>query len=247
MRLFSLAFMMLSSVCVFPEETKNLDMRINRRMMEDKTLIGFQGSACLPMEIYNSKIVQTAFGGGLRGKYFGTNGFAFGFDFSFFSPKINETHVAGITDSMRNELREEQRIGKIKDTSAQILNVTANAQYIPINLSFEFYLPSHKMKKFRPYAAVGIGLNLVNRRYNANFSSPKTTELSLFEGRYQRSANRGFVSINPSIGFLYTIDELWNINVDLRYNSLLAKPFISSGALSLHIGIILDIGFKYVR
>ncbi len=225
------------------ENTKTL---VNRRMMEDKTMVGLQAGVCLPMKIYDEKVVKMAVGGGLRGKYFGTNTFAFGFDFGIYTPKVEDFHVKDVMDSLKNSLAYEQRIGRMKDSAVQITGVSASAQYIPINLTFEFYLPSHALKNFRPYAALGIGLNLVNRRYNTTFDTPKTTELLLFEDRYKPSTNRGFVSINPTVGFLYTINELWNINVDLRYNALLTKPILS-GALSFHVGVVWDLSFKYVR
>jgi hypothetical protein len=220
---------------------------INRRMMEDKILVGAQASVMLPMELDDHKYLNSAFGGGLRGKYFGTNTFAFGFDLSFFAPKIQLQPIKIATDSLKSALLNEQRFKRIHD-SVQILDVSGRSQYIPFNISFEFYLPKRALDNFRPYAALGIGLNIINRRYGATYNAPKTEKSGIpaFENRVQLSSNKGYVSINPTIGFLWTLDELWNITADLRYNSLLTNP-LGSGALSFHFGVILDLSFKYVR
>jgi outer membrane protein W len=215
---------------------------VNRRMMEDKTLVGAQVAFVLPMELDGHKYLNSAVGGGLRGKYFGTNTFAFGFDFGFFAPKINPERLAFVTDSLKSALEKDHRI----HDSIQILDVMASSQFIPFNISLEFYLPSRSLTNFRPYAGIGLGLNMINRRYKSVYNVGKTSEILQFEERNQFSSNKGYMSINPTIGFLWTLDELWNINVDLRYNNLLAKPF-SSGALSIHFGVILDLSFKYVR
>ncbi|MDR2907253.1 MAG: hypothetical protein LBU91_04610 [Bacteroidales bacterium] len=235
----------LITVSALAENAAFKGFLVNRRMMEDKTMVGFQGSVCLPMRIYDGKNTEMAFGGGLRAKYFGTNTFAFGFDVNFFAPNIVPERVNLISDSLKSAFSKEQRLNHVDDT-IQIANVSGHSQYIPINLSFEFYLPSQSLKNFRPYAAIGLGLNLVNHRYETTYTSPKTDQLLNFEKQYQPSTNKGYLSINPSIGFLYTVDELWNINVDVRYNNLLANSF-GSGALTFHIGVILDLSFKYVR
>jgi outer membrane protein W len=218
---------------------------INRRMMEDKTMIGIQAAVVLPMELDGHKSLNGAIGGGVRGKYFGTNTFAFGFDFGFFTPKITPERLEFATDSILRDFQEYQRLGRI-DSNAQVLDVAGNAQYIPFNISFEFYLPSRSLTNFRPYAAIGLGLNIINRRYTPIYNVEKNPKILQFEENIQLSSSKGFISLNPTIGFLWTLDELWNINVDLRYNGLLVKPF-GSGALSIHFGVILDLGFKYVR
>jgi len=217
---------------------------INRRMMEDKYMVGLQAGYMLPLGAYAND-VNGAVGAGIRGKYFGTNTFAFGFDFGFFAPKMRPDRLAFVRDSiLRPALSEQQRFNNINDT-IQILDVTGSSQYIPFNISFEFYLPSRALTNFRPYAGIGLGINMINRRYNTTYNSVKTTEILLFEDRVQPSSNKGFLSINPVVGFLYTIDELWNINMDLRYNHLLGEQ--KGGVLSVHFGVILDLGFKYVR
>jgi outer membrane protein W len=231
-------------------------------MMEDKTLVGIQAGYMLPIGAYADD-VNGAIGVGLRGKYFGTNTFAFGFDFGFFAPKITPGHHQFITDSLRTALREEQYKGQV-DSIVQILDVTATSQYIPFNLSFEFYLPSRSLTNFRPYAGIGLGLNMINRRYKPTYNVEEIQEkiqekfqetgirwgwgdtgIPFFEEQIQPSSNRGFISINPTIGFLWTIDELWNINLDLRYNQFLGDQ--KGGVLSVHVGVILDLSFKYVR
>jgi hypothetical protein len=219
---------------------------INRRMMEDKTMVGVQASYMLPMGAYAND-VNGAVGAGLRGKYFGTNTFAFGFDFGFFAPQIKPERLTFVADSVyRNVLQEEQRLGRVHD-SIQILDVTATSQYIPFNVSFEFYLPSRSLTNFRPYVGIGLGLNMINRRYKPIYNAPKLpgTGIPAFEERVQPSSNKGFVSLNPTIGFLWTLDELWNINMDLRYNQLFGGQ--KGGVLSVHFGVILDLSFKYVR
>ena len=219
---------------------------INRRMMEDKTMVGVQAGYMLPLGAYAND-VNGAIGGGLRGKYFGTNTFAFGFDFGFFAPQIKPDRLAFVTDSiLKPALREEQRLGRIPD-SVEILDVTGSSQYIPFNVSFEFYLPSRAFTNLRPYAGIGLGLNMVNRRYKAIYNTPKFPETGIpsFEERIQPSSNKGFMSINPGVGVLWTLDELWNINIDLRYNQLFGGQ--KGGALSVHFGVILDLSFKYVR
>ena len=221
---------------------------INRRMMEDKTLVGLQAGFVLPMELDGHKYFNAASGGGLRGKYFGTNTFAFGFDLGFFFPQIQNGRIEFAADSLRSTLSRDQRLNRVDDT-VQILEVLANAQYIPFNLSFEFYLPSRSLTNFRPYAAIGIGINMINRRYNPVFNAPKIPETGIpaFEQRVQLSSKKGFFSINPTAGVLWTLDELWNINMELRYNQLFGTQGGASGALSVHLGVILDLSFKYVR
>ena len=218
---------------------------INRRMMEDKTLIGAQAGFMLPIGAYGND-VNPVHGFGLRGKYFGTNTFAFGFDFGFFTPSMKPDHIDFVADSvLRKAFREEQRVNRIDDT-LQILDVAGNSQYIPFNVSFEFYLPKNALKNFRPYAAIGLGLNMINRRYATTYNTTKTTQILLFEDRHKPSSNKGYLSVNPSVGFLYTLDELWNINLNLRYNHFLLGEQ-KGGTLSVHLGVILDIGFKYVK
>jgi hypothetical protein len=215
-------------------------------MMEDKTMVGVQVNFIEPIGAYKNDVLTEA-GGGLRGKYFGTNTFAFGFDFAFFAPKISPQLLDFVADSiLRKGLKEEQRLGKIQD-SVQILDVTGTSQYIPFNLSFEFYLPSRAFTNFRPYAAIGLGLNMINRRYKATYNAPKLPESGIpaFEERIQPSKNRGYMSINPSVGFLWTLNELWNINMDLRYNHFLGDQ--KGGVFSVNFGVILDLSFKYVR
>ncbi|MCL2682926.1 MAG: hypothetical protein FWE63_05510 [Bacteroidales bacterium] len=219
---------------------------INRRMMEDKTLVGFQASYMLPIGAYAND-VNGAVGGGIRGKYFGTNTFAFGFDFGFFAPQMKQERIDFVADSiLRPALRQEQQLGRIDD-SVQILDVTGNSQYIPFNVSFEFYFPKTAFNNFRPYAGIGLGLNMINRRYKATYNAPKTKEsgIPVFEDRIQPSSNRGYMSINPTVGFLWTLNELWNINMDMRYNQFLGGQ--KGGALSFHFGVVLDLSFKYVR
>ncbi len=232
-------FLILTLVCLTMS-----GFSINRRMMEDKTMVGIQAGYMLPMGAYSND-VNGAIGGGLRGKYFGTNTFAFGFDFGFFAPKMKPDQIAFVKDSILiRALSEEQRLDQINDT-IQILDVTASSQYIPFNISFEFYWPANALKNFRPYASIGLGLNMINRRYKPTYNVPKTTELLLFEDRVQPSTNRGYISINPAIGFLATLNELWNINMEVRYNHLLGDQ--KGGALSIHLGVVWDLSFKYVR
>jgi hypothetical protein len=218
---------------------------INRRMMEDKTMVGFQAGYMLPMGAYAND-VNGAIGGGLRGKYFGTNTFAFGFDFGFFAPKMKPGQIAFVKDSVLNPaLREAQRLDQIENDTVQITDVTASSQYIPFNISFEFYLPKNALKNFRPYASLGLGLNMINRRYKPTYNTPKTTELLIFEDRVQPSKNRGYMSINPAIGFLATLNEFWNINLEARYNYLLGEQ--KGGTLTIQFGIIWDLSFKYAN
>jgi len=215
-------------------------------MMEDKTMVGIQAGYMLPMGAYAND-VNGAVGAGLRGKYFGTNTFAFGFDFGFFAPKITPNRLAFVTDSvLMPAFREEQRLGRIPD-SVEILDVTGSSQYIPFNISFEFYLPSRSLTNFRPYAGIGLGLNIINQRFKTTYNVLKTQQSGIpgFEERIQPSSNKGVMSINPTIGFLWTLDELWNINMDLRYNQFFGGQ--RGGALSVHLGVILDLSFKYVR
>ena|GEM_PF-3115492 len=236
-KLFVLLLALLMTVSTFG---------INRRMMEDKTLVGVQASYMLPMGAYANDVNGTI-GGGLRGKYFGTNTFAFGFDFGFFAPPINANRLTFVTDSIYQKfLIEDQRLGRVAD-SVQILDVTGTSQYIPFNISFEFYLPSRSLTNFRPYAGIGLGLNMVNRRYKPVFNTPKYVETGIptFEQRIQPSSDKGFVSLNPVVGFLWTLDELWNINMDLRYNQLFGGQ--KGGVLSVHVGVMVDLSFKYVR
>jgi len=235
--LFILALVLLTTTSGFG---------INRRMMEDKTMVGFQAGFVLPMTLDGETYFNTAPGGGLRGKYFGTNTFAFGFDLGFFFPQIQTHRLEFITDSLTSALQREQRLGRVHE-SVEILEVLANAQYIPFNLSFEFYLPSHALNNFRPYFALGVGLHMVNRRYKPVYNAPMHpgTGLPAFEQRVQLSSKKGFFSVSPTVGALWTLDELWNINMDLRYNQLLGTQ--GGGALSVHLGVILDLSFKYVR
>jgi hypothetical protein len=215
-------------------------------MMEDKTMVGFQAGYMLPMGDY-ANVVSPATGFGLRGKYFGTNTFAFGFDFGFFTPQITPAHLTFVTDSvLRFELREEQRAGQVIDTIL-ILDVIGTSQYIPFNVSFEFYLPSRSLTNFRPYAGIGFGINMINHRFKATYNAPKLSETGIpaFEQKVQPSSKNGFLSINPVVGFLWTLNELWNINFDLRYNQLLGEQ--GGGVVSAHLGVILDLSFKFVR
>jgi len=171
---------------------------INRRMMEDKTMVGFQANFMPSMELYQhaydeGKFFGPAVGGGLRGKYFGTNTFAFGFDFSFFAPKISSSIVTWVADSvLRSGLSREQVLQRIPD-SIRILDVTSSAQYIPFNISFEFYLPKYAFTNFRPYVGLGLGLNIINARYKATYNALKLAETGIpeFEKRVQPSFNKG--------------------------------------------------------
>jgi len=219
---------------------------INRRMMEDKTLVGFQAGYMLPMGAYG-KEANGAIGGGVRGKYFGTNTFAIGFDLGFFAPKTHDNRIAFITDSLLiPTLEKEQYFHRISDT-VKISGVTGTSQYIPFSLSFECYLPKSAFNNFRPYAGIGLGLTMINQHYNVTYNAPKTEESGILrlEREVQPSSTRGYMSIQPALGFLYTIDEVWNINVDIRYNQLFGEQ--KGGALSVHFGVLWDLSFKYVR
>ena len=218
---------------------------INRRMMEDKTLVGFQAGYMLPMGAYG-KDVNGAVGGGIRGKYFGTNTFAIGFDFGFFAPTIQPNRITVITDSLNLTLEKEQYFHRISDT-VKISGVTGKSQYIPFSLSFECYLPKSALNNFRPYAGMGLGLTMVNKHYNVTYNAPKTEESGILrlEREVQPTSTKGYLSIQPALGFLYTIDEVWNINVDIRYNQLLGEQ--KGGTLSVHFSVLWDLSFKYVR
>jgi hypothetical protein len=213
---------------------------------KDRTLIGPQAGVVLPRQYSGMNDVDFAFGGGLRGKYFGTNTLAIGFDIGFYAPKMQEAHINLATTSLRNTLDEEKRIGRVRNDTVQIVDLTTSSQYFPFNFSVEFYLPAFAQTYFRPYAGVGLGLNIINRRYSINYNIEMTPELRLFEERHQLSTNKGYASINPLLGFLWTLNRQWNINTELRYTHLLTSPF-GSGALSFNVGVILDFGFNHNR
>ncbi len=214
----------------------------NKARMEGKYLIGFNGNFILPMGTLGDQLKPTP-GFGLSGKYFGTDYFAFGFNFSFSAPKVKDVYIEEVDNEYLTGLVELRDNGQVPD-SANLIEVVSGAHYIPFFVSLEFYLPSQMQKKFRPYAALDLGIVLVNENYEGVYNVPRNQAIQNMENNTGMSFQQPFFGAGARIGFLASLDELWHIDMNMAY-AYLSSEKMKSSALTFNVGLVFNLAYKY--
>ncbi|GHV72650.1 hypothetical protein FACS1894201_03150 [Bacteroidia bacterium] len=220
-------------------------LMVNRMMMEDKTLLGIHAGVILPLGEYG-EARKLGIGGGLRAKYFGTNTMAFSFNVGMYNLTIKDATLQIMQNFVFGGELEDYKRRLLVPDDVQINAVTGSSRYIPCNVGVEYYFPKYAAKKFRPYIGLGIGLNALSTYYTVEYNVPFNSRLQQMQNEVQSSKTHTTIGVTPSVGFLATLNELWNINAEVNYNYFLIGDQKGS-SLKVSLGVVLDIGFKYVR
>ncbi len=215
------------------------DFLYNKKMMEGKVHAGIYASyLTMPLDWKD----KGAFAGGLQIDYFISNTTSLGFRFSIARKTLSSTDQQQFIDKMTEEFDEAVRRQKIPDT-AQITGLTGYGLYVPVEIFTRVILPSAAQKRVRPYAGIGLNFSVINQYSNPVYNVPMNIYIERIEADAEISTTAIAVGLVPEIGLLFNIDELWNIDLNAKYNLLFGSDFKSS--FSVNFGLVFNLSPKY--
>lgn len=115
--------------------------------------------------------------------------------------------------------------------------------YIPVKLTASYYFGEGTI---RPYANLGLGVYMVNQKYDADFytlvRNPQTNRLDTLYEKKHLKENQTKFGFSPSLGVLYNVQDQYYINFNMSYEMILTEKKPAS-FMGINIGLLYKFGF----